>query len=83
MNRASGCWVPYQEYPRFLNWFEYFLDFKGLEESSENALEDLVCGLKVVHVTREGVITFDSKLPEANRFANVLTRSSTIAGKLL
>ncbi|NIM45891.1 MAG: hypothetical protein GTO54_09765, partial [Nitrososphaeria archaeon] len=83
VNRRSGYWVPYHEYPRFLNKFEYFLDFKGQEELSKNALEALACGLKVVHANREGVITLHCNLPETNRFENVLKRYSGIVGKLL
>jgi len=83
VDRKSGYWIPYQQYPRFLNRFEYFLDFKGQKELSKNALEALACGLKVVHADREGEVTFHSKLPEINRLKNVLKRYSDIVSRLL
>jgi len=74
VHRESDHWIPYSQYPLFLNQFEYFLDFKGQEELSKNALEALSCGLKVVHINRKDEITFHSKFPETNRLENVVKR---------
>jgi hypothetical protein len=74
VHRESDHWIPYSDYPLFLNQFEYFLDFKGQEELSKNALEALSCGLKVVHINRQGEISFHSNLPETNRLENVVKR---------
>jgi len=82
VERKRGYWIPYLHYPRFLNRFEYFLDFKGQKELSKNALEALACGLKVVHAGREGEINFHYKLPEVNRLENVLKKYSKILSML-
>ncbi|MFB0522282.1 MAG: hypothetical protein ACETV1_00800 [Candidatus Bathyarchaeia archaeon] len=74
VDRESDQWIRYSEYPLFLNRFEYFLDFKGQEELSKNALEALSCGLKVVHINRQGEISFHSSLPEMNHLGNVVKR---------
>jgi len=74
VNRESGQWIPYQEYPVFLNKFEYFLDFKGQQELSKNALEALACRLKVAHADRKGEISLYSELPEMNMLENVVER---------
>ena len=74
VDRESDQWIPYSEYPLFLNRFEYFLDFKGQEELSKNALEALSCGLKVVHINRQGEISFHCNLPQTNRLENVVKK---------
>jgi hypothetical protein len=82
VDRESGQWIPYQKYPLFLNQFEYFLDFKGQQELSKNALEALACRLKVAHASRKSEISLHSELPEMNMLKNVVETYLKILGWL-
>ncbi|MFW9975136.1 MAG: hypothetical protein ACFFDQ_07730 [Candidatus Thorarchaeota archaeon] len=71
LQRDKGEGVPYEEMPKYLSKFEYFLDFKGYgdpEAYSRLAIEALACGTKVVSDNDPSKILETYPFPKPERY---------------